>query len=65
MFLHSRDIKFTINDLEHFVATSGMNFVKHSSISNMSRLFDIDTHEKIPEIWSDRLIKENKKMAMH
>ena len=63
--MYSRDVKFTINELEHFVAKSGLNFVKHSSITIMSRLFDIDTHEKIPEIWSDRLIKENKKMAMH
>ena len=30
LFLHSRDVKFNIKELQHFVAKSGMNFFKDS-----------------------------------
>ena len=63
MFLNSRDVKFTIKELQNFVAKSGTNFVKHSSIYQYLDI--INTYDRIPEILNNRLILEDKKMSIH
>ena len=63
MFLNSRDVKFTIKELQNFVAKSGTNFVKHSSIYQYLDI--INTYDRIPEILNNKLILEDKKMSIH